>query len=164
MLIENKMSNRGSNGSIMQSTCLFKMYMSYIYTCMYRSPCQLRVVLHASDEVVCSPQKHLPQSESCKVLKDPFSSLFNEWGRVLSYMLFSTFSPHLPLHSVDLSSASEDDFDSEDSEQELKGYACRHCFITSTLSCVSCISLSPLCSIHQLNYLLRGLDTCTSVL
>lgn len=33
--------------------------------------------------------------------------------------------------SVDLSSASEDDFDSEDSEQELKGYACRHCFTTS---------------------------------
>uniref|UniRef100_A0A8C6U656 Arginine-glutamic acid dipeptide repeats protein n=1 Tax=Neogobius melanostomus TaxID=47308 RepID=A0A8C6U656_9GOBI len=29
-------------------------------------------------------------------------------------------------------SASEDDFDSEDSEQELKGYACRHCFSTST--------------------------------
>ncbi|XP_069466144.1 arginine-glutamic acid dipeptide repeats protein isoform X3 [Ambystoma mexicanum] len=29
---------------------------------------------------------------------------------------------------LDLSSASEDDFDSEDSEQELKGYACRHCF------------------------------------
>lgn len=36
----------------------------------------------------------------------------------------------LPL-LVDLSSASEDDFDSEDSEQELKGYACRHCFTTS---------------------------------
>uniref|UniRef100_A0AAX7W744 Arginine-glutamic acid dipeptide repeats protein n=1 Tax=Astatotilapia calliptera TaxID=8154 RepID=A0AAX7W744_ASTCA len=33
---------------------------------------------------------------------------------------------------LDLSSASEDDFDSEDSEQELKGYACRHCFTTST--------------------------------
>ena len=33
--------------------------------------------------------------------------------------------------AVDLSSASEDDFDSEDSEQELKGYACRHCFSTS---------------------------------
>lgn len=32
---------------------------------------------------------------------------------------------------MDLSSASEDDFDSEDSEQELKGYACRHCFTTS---------------------------------
>uniref|UniRef100_A0A8C1G809 Arginine-glutamic acid dipeptide repeats protein n=2 Tax=Cyprinus carpio TaxID=7962 RepID=A0A8C1G809_CYPCA len=32
---------------------------------------------------------------------------------------------------LDLSSASEDDFDSEDSEQELKGYACRHCFTTS---------------------------------
>ncbi|KAJ7398771.1 arginine-glutamic acid dipeptide repeat protein [Pitangus sulphuratus] len=31
---------------------------------------------------------------------------------------------------LDLSSASEDDFDSEDSEQELKGYACRHCFTT----------------------------------
>lgn len=45
---------------------------------------------------------------------------------------------HFPLlpffftYSVDLSSASEDDFDSEDSEQELKGYACRHCFTTST--------------------------------
>lgn len=36
-------------------------------------------------------------------------------------------------YSVDLSSASEDDFDSEDSEQELKGYACRHCFTTSML-------------------------------
>lgn len=35
---------------------------------------------------------------------------------------------------MDLSSASEDDFDSEDSEQELKGYACRHCFTTSKLS------------------------------
>jgi hypothetical protein len=35
------------------------------------------------------------------------------------------------LCTVDLSSASEDDFDSEDSEQELKGYACRHCFTTS---------------------------------
>lgn len=34
-------------------------------------------------------------------------------------------------YPVDLSSASEDDFDSEDSEQELKGYACRHCFTTS---------------------------------
>lgn len=34
---------------------------------------------------------------------------------------------------VDLSSASEDDFDSEDSEQELKGYACRHCFTTSKM-------------------------------
>ncbi|RLV86203.1 hypothetical protein DV515_00015935 [Chloebia gouldiae] len=33
---------------------------------------------------------------------------------------------------VDLSSASEDDFDSEDSEQELKGYACRHCFTTTS--------------------------------
>ncbi|XP_066493486.1 arginine-glutamic acid dipeptide repeats protein [Tiliqua scincoides] len=33
---------------------------------------------------------------------------------------------------LDLSSASEDDFDSEDSEQELKGYACRHCFITTS--------------------------------
>uniref|UniRef100_A0A8C9W6C1 Arginine-glutamic acid dipeptide repeats protein n=1 Tax=Scleropages formosus TaxID=113540 RepID=A0A8C9W6C1_SCLFO len=32
---------------------------------------------------------------------------------------------------LDLSSASEDDFDSEDSEQELKGYACRHCFTTT---------------------------------
>lgn len=41
--------------------------------------------------------------------------------------------PLTPLSScpVDLSSASEDDFDSEDSEQELKGYACRHCFTTS---------------------------------
>lgn len=37
----------------------------------------------------------------------------------------------LPPCTVDLSSASEDDFDSEDSEQELKGYACRHCFTTS---------------------------------
>lgn len=36
-----------------------------------------------------------------------------------------------PSFPVDLSSASEDDFDSEDSEQELKGYACRHCFSTS---------------------------------
>lgn len=36
-----------------------------------------------------------------------------------------------PSCPVDLSSASEDDFDSEDSEQELKGYACRHCFTTS---------------------------------
>lgn len=36
-----------------------------------------------------------------------------------------------PPCAVDLSSASEDDFDSEDSEQELKGYACRHCFTTS---------------------------------
>lgn len=36
-----------------------------------------------------------------------------------------------PSCPVDLSSASEDDFDSEDSEQELKGYACRHCFSTS---------------------------------
>nr|XP_028596592.1 arginine-glutamic acid dipeptide repeats protein isoform X2 [Podarcis muralis] len=36
------------------------------------------------------------------------------------------------LHLVDLSSASEDDFDSEDSEQELKGYACRHCFTTTS--------------------------------
>ncbi|XP_057231977.1 arginine-glutamic acid dipeptide repeats protein-like [Malurus melanocephalus] len=35
---------------------------------------------------------------------------------------------------LDLSSASEDDFDSEDSEQELKGYACRHCFTTSCLT------------------------------
>ncbi|KAJ8360774.1 hypothetical protein SKAU_G00172990 [Synaphobranchus kaupii] len=33
---------------------------------------------------------------------------------------------------LDLSSASEDDFDSEDSEQELKGYACRHCFTTNS--------------------------------
>uniref|UniRef100_A0A8C5C2I6 Arginine-glutamic acid dipeptide repeats n=1 Tax=Gadus morhua TaxID=8049 RepID=A0A8C5C2I6_GADMO len=33
---------------------------------------------------------------------------------------------------LDLSSASEDDFDSEDSEQELKGYACRHCFSTNS--------------------------------
>ncbi|XP_019602279.2 arginine-glutamic acid dipeptide repeats protein isoform X2 [Rhinolophus sinicus] len=33
---------------------------------------------------------------------------------------------------LDLSSASEDDFDSEDSEQELKGYACRHCFSTTS--------------------------------
>lgn len=47
---------------------------------------------------------------------------------------------------VDLSSASEDDFDSEDSEQELKGYACRHCFTTSKycgpdLAC-GCLELS----------------------
>eukprot|EP00063_Salmo_salar_P014845 XP_013989680.1 PREDICTED: arginine-glutamic acid dipeptide repeats protein-like [Salmo salar] len=33
---------------------------------------------------------------------------------------------------LDLSSASEDDLDSEDSEQELKGYACRHCFTTTS--------------------------------
>ncbi|XP_030393863.1 arginine-glutamic acid dipeptide repeats protein isoform X2 [Gopherus evgoodei] len=33
---------------------------------------------------------------------------------------------------LDLSSASEDDFDSEDSEQELKGYACRYCFTTTS--------------------------------
>ncbi|XP_043919042.1 arginine-glutamic acid dipeptide repeats protein isoform X3 [Protopterus annectens] len=33
---------------------------------------------------------------------------------------------------LDLSSASEDEFDSEDSEQELKGYACRHCFSTTS--------------------------------
>lgn len=38
-----------------------------------------------------------------------------------------------PPLAVDLSSASEDDFDSEDSEQELKGYACRHCFSTSKI-------------------------------
>lgn len=52
--------------------------------------------------------------------------------------------PLLPLfftYSVDLSSASEDDFDSEDSEQELKGYACRHCFTTSTHLLPRCISL-----------------------
>lgn len=43
-----------------------------------------------------------------------------------------SLSPHcVPTMPVDLSSASEDDFDSEDSEQELKGYACRHCFSTS---------------------------------
>lgn len=47
--------------------------------------------------------------------------------------LFSIFLFLPP--SVDLSSASEDDFDSEDSEQELKGYACRHCFTTSTSQC-----------------------------
>lgn len=41
------------------------------------------------------------------------------------------FVSTLPPCAVDLSSASEDDFDSEDSEQELKGYACRHCFTTS---------------------------------
>ncbi|NXD42498.1 RERE protein, partial [Copsychus sechellarum] len=44
--------------------------------------------------------------------------------------LFSIFLSLPP--SVDLSSASEDDFDSEDSEQELKGYACRHCFTTTS--------------------------------
>nr|XP_046220651.1 LOW QUALITY PROTEIN: arginine-glutamic acid dipeptide repeats protein-like [Oncorhynchus gorbuscha] len=33
---------------------------------------------------------------------------------------------------LDLSSANEDDLDSEDSEQELKGYACRHCFTTTS--------------------------------
>ncbi|CAN0339483.1 unnamed protein product, partial [Lampetra fluviatilis] len=33
---------------------------------------------------------------------------------------------------LDLSSASEDDFDSEDSDQELRGYACRHCFTTTS--------------------------------
>lgn len=47
--------------------------------------------------------------------------------RVMFFEVFFFFCP-LP---VDLSSASEDDFDSEDSEQELKGYACRHCFTTS---------------------------------
>lgn len=44
---------------------------------------------------------------------------------------------------MDLSSASEDDFDSEDSEQELKGYACRHCFTTST--CLILALLPSLC-------------------
>lgn len=49
----------------------------------------------------------------------------------LSIMVSSpTLTMCLP-RPVDLSSASEDDFDSEDSEQELKGYACRHCFTTS---------------------------------
>lgn len=43
----------------------------------------------------------------------------------------SSVSTFAYLCTVDLSSASEDDFDSEDSEQELKGYACRHCFTTS---------------------------------
>lgn len=43
----------------------------------------------------------------------------------------SSVSTFAHLCTVDLSSASEDDFDSEDSEQELKGYACRHCFTTS---------------------------------
>jgi hypothetical protein len=43
----------------------------------------------------------------------------------------SSVSTLAHLCTVDLSSASEDDFDSEDSEQELKGYACRHCFTTS---------------------------------
>uniref|UniRef100_G1P307 Arginine-glutamic acid dipeptide repeats protein n=1 Tax=Myotis lucifugus TaxID=59463 RepID=G1P307_MYOLU len=33
---------------------------------------------------------------------------------------------------LDLSSASEDDFDSEASDQELKGYPCRHCFSTTS--------------------------------
>lgn len=45
--------------------------------------------------------------------------------------LYPFSSSSLVLYLVDLSSASEDDFDSEDSEQELKGYACRHCFTTS---------------------------------
>lgn len=44
--------------------------------------------------------------------------------------------------AVDLSSASEDDFDSEDSEQELKGYACRHCFTTSKKAFHSHLHLS----------------------
>lgn len=35
------------------------------------------------------------------------------------------------LSAVDLSSASEDDLDSEDSEQEMKGYSCGHCGTTS---------------------------------
>ncbi|XP_067111032.1 arginine-glutamic acid dipeptide repeats protein isoform X2 [Osmerus mordax] len=34
--------------------------------------------------------------------------------------------------SMDLSSASEDDLDSEDSEQEMKGYACGHCGTTTS--------------------------------
>lgn len=45
--------------------------------------------------------------------------------------MVSLLSALCPPCAVDLSSASEDDFDSEDSEQELKGYACRHCFTTS---------------------------------
>lgn len=47
------------------------------------------------------------------------------WSEIGGFKCFPVSPP------VDLSSASEDDFDSEDSEQELKGYACRHCFTTS---------------------------------
>ncbi|XP_056129084.1 arginine-glutamic acid dipeptide repeats protein [Lampris incognitus] len=52
-------------------------------------------------------------------------------------------------HSMDLSSASEDDLDSEDSEQEIKSYSCGHCGTTTskdwhqggrenTLLCTTC--------------------------
>lgn len=55
----------------------------------------------------------------------------HRWYQSLLSMMVSPTSIVCPPCPVDLSSASEDDFDSEDSEQELKGYACRHCFTTS---------------------------------
>lgn len=54
-----------------------------------------------------------------------------KWSQSLLSIMVSPTSIVCPPCPVDLSSASEDDFDSEDSEQELKGYACRHCFTTS---------------------------------
>lgn len=55
----------------------------------------------------------------------------HKWPQSLPSVMVSPTSVVCPPCAVDLSSASEDDFDSEDSEQELKGYACRHCFTTS---------------------------------
>lgn len=69
---------------------------------------------------------------------------FSQVGGTRKSWIFIFLFPLLPLfftYSVDLSSASEDDFDSEDSEQELKGYACRHCFTTSMHPIHCCISL-----------------------
>lgn len=56
----------------------------------------------------------------------------HKWPQSLPSVMVSPTSVVCPPCAVDLSSASEDDFDSEDSEQELKGYACRHCFTTTS--------------------------------
>ena len=75
----------------------------------------------------------------CTYKKEEMQLASNGGKMVHVNCLFSLF-----FFPVDLSSASEDDFDSEDSEQELKGYACRHCFTTSktTTSDIFCTRAS----------------------
>lgn len=98
-----------------------------------RQPVFRRIKTRTASTPVSTPSRP-PSSEFCTyawplqqwVVKNDTDGFRSIMGLAMVYC--SCFSFSLP---VDLSSASEDDFDSEDSEQELKGYACRHCFTTS---------------------------------
>lgn len=96
-----------------------------------RQPVFRRIKTRTASTPVNTPSRP-PSSEFCTYARAAEER--GRWDRLCPGCPSSLLLLHPPLSvclPVDLSSASEDDFDSEDSEQELKGYACRHCFTTS---------------------------------